>query len=53
MDHAQYLRDRAADFTNAAVTTTDVLAAQSYHELAIMCRESAERQKTALVAAAT
>jgi hypothetical protein len=43
MDHAQYLRDRAAEFTNLAVTTADVLTAQNYHGLAVMCRESAER----------
>lgn len=35
MDHARYLRDR--------VTTTDALAAQNFHELAILSRESAER----------
>jgi hypothetical protein len=45
MDHAQYLRDRAAEFANLAVTTPDALAAQTFHELAILCRESAERLK--------
>jgi hypothetical protein len=43
MDHAQYLRDRAAHFANLAVTTSDVFTAQILHELAIMCQESAER----------
>jgi hypothetical protein len=43
MDHARYLRDRAAEFANLAVTTPDALAAQNFHELAILCQESAER----------
>lgn len=43
MDHAQYLRDRAAEFANLAVTTSDAMAAQNFHELAIVCRESAAR----------
>ena len=43
MDYAQYLKDRAADFANLAVTTTDSLAAQNLHQLAIICRESADR----------
>lgn len=43
MDHAQYLRDRAAEFANMAVTTADAMVAQNFHELAILCRESAER----------
>lgn len=43
MDHAQYLRDRAAEFANLAITTTDAIVARNYHELAILCRESAER----------
>lgn len=43
LDYVWYLRERAADFANRAVTTTDPLAAQSFHQLAAMCRESAER----------
>jgi hypothetical protein len=43
MDHARYLRDRAADFANLALTTTDAFAAQNFHELAILCQESAKR----------
>jgi hypothetical protein len=43
MDHAKYLRDRAAEFANMAVTTADAVVAQNFHELAILCRESAER----------
>ncbi|MGO8916293.1 MAG: hypothetical protein ACLQJR_10330 [Stellaceae bacterium] len=43
MDHAQYLRDRAAEFGNRAITTADPMTAQRFRELAIMCRESAER----------
>jgi hypothetical protein len=43
MDHAQYLRDRAAEFVNRAMTTTDFMAAQAFHELAIVCRECAAR----------
>ncbi len=43
MDYAQYLKDRAADFANLAVTTRDSMAAQNLHELAIICRESADR----------
>jgi hypothetical protein len=43
MDHAQYLRDRAAEFANKALTTADPAAAQSFHALAILCRGSAER----------
>jgi len=43
MDHTQYLRDRAAEFDNLALTTTDPMTAQYFHELAIMCRECGER----------
>jgi hypothetical protein len=43
VDHAQYLRDRAAEFANRAVTTPDPLVAQNFHELAIICRECADR----------
>ncbi len=43
MDHTQYLRDRAAEFANRAVTTPDPVAAQNFHELAILCRECADR----------
>ena len=43
MDYVRYLRERAADFDNRAVTTIDLLAAQSFHQLATMCRESADR----------
>lgn len=43
MDHARYLRDRSAEFSNLAVTTPDALAGQNFHELAILCREAAER----------
>lgn len=43
MNHAQYLRDRAAEFSNIALTTSDAVAAQNFHELAILCREGAER----------
>ena len=43
MDAAKYLRDRAAEFANRAVTTGDAFEAQNLHELAILCREGAER----------
>ncbi|MGO8916355.1 MAG: hypothetical protein ACLQJR_10645 [Stellaceae bacterium] len=43
MDHVQYLRGRAAEFANLAVTTSDPVAARNLHELAILCQESAER----------
>ncbi|HZB92005.1 MAG TPA: hypothetical protein VE397_11220 [Stellaceae bacterium] len=43
MDHAQYLRDRATEFARLARTTDDAMAAQNFQELAILCRESAER----------
>ncbi|HWI29392.1 MAG TPA: hypothetical protein VN668_20630 [Stellaceae bacterium] len=43
MDTAKYLRDRAAEFANRAVTTADAVEAQNLHELSILCRESAER----------
>lgn len=43
VDHAQYLRARAAEFANLAITTTDPVAAQNLHGLAILCQESAER----------
>ena len=43
MDHAQYLRDRAAEFANMAVTTADAVVARNFHELAILCQESADR----------
>ncbi|MGO8920420.1 MAG: hypothetical protein ACLQJR_31375 [Stellaceae bacterium] len=42
-DHAQYIRDRAAEFGVLAATTTEPMAAQHFHELALLCRESAER----------
>jgi hypothetical protein len=43
LDYAQYLRDRAADFANRALTAADPLVARNFHELAILCRESADR----------
>jgi hypothetical protein len=43
MDHAQYLRDRAAEFGNRAISTADPMTAQRFHEFAILCCESAER----------
>ena len=43
MDHAQYLRERAAEFANRATTTADLMASQNFHQLAIICEESAER----------
>jgi hypothetical protein len=43
MDYALYLRDRAAEFANLAVTTSDPLTARDFHELAILCQEGAER----------
>jgi hypothetical protein len=43
MDHVQHLRERAAEFENLAVTTTDALAALNFHQLAILCRESADQ----------
>ena len=45
MDHARYLRDRAAEFANLGVTTSDAVAAQNFHEMAILCRECAERME--------
>jgi len=41
MDHAQYLRDRAAEFANKALTTSDAMVAQTFHELAVRCQECA------------
>jgi hypothetical protein len=43
MDCTQYLQDRASEFATRAVWTDDPMAAQILKELAIMCRESAER----------
>ena len=43
MDHAQYLRNRAVEFANLAVTTPDATVAQNFHQLAILCQESADR----------
>jgi hypothetical protein len=43
MDHALYLRARADEFAILAVITADPVAAQNYQELAVMCREGAER----------
>ena len=43
MDTAKYLRDRAAEFANRAVTTANALEAQNLHELSILCEETAER----------
>jgi len=43
MDHALYLRGRADEFSKLAAKTTEPLAAQHFQELAMMCRESADR----------
>jgi hypothetical protein len=43
MDCTQYLQDRASEFAARAVWTDDPMAAQILKELAMMCRESAER----------
>src|SRR5487761_1348027 len=43
MDHAGYLRDRAAEFANMAVTTPDAKLAQNFHQLAMMCSDIAEQ----------
>ena len=43
MDCTQYLQDRASEFATRAVRTDDPMAAQILNELAMMCRESAER----------
>ena len=42
MDHARYLRDRAAEFANLTVTTADAMVARNFHELAILCQDSAD-----------
>lgn len=43
MNYAQYLRDRAAEFANIALTTADAWAARNFHDLATLCDESAAR----------
>jgi hypothetical protein len=43
MNHASYMRDRAADFANMALTTSDPMAAKSFHEMAMICRAKAEQ----------
>jgi hypothetical protein len=43
MDCTQYLEDRASEFATRAAWTDDPMAAQILKELAMMCRESAER----------
>jgi hypothetical protein len=43
MNHARYMRDRAADFANMALTTSDPVAARSFHEMAMICRAKAEQ----------
>ncbi len=47
MDHVRYLQDRSAEFANLAVATADPLASQIFHELASLCRDSAERLRSA------
>ncbi len=43
MNHARYMRDRAADFANMALTTSDPVAARSFHEMAMICRAKADQ----------
>ena len=43
MKHAQYLRERAADFRNMAVTAHNSQVAQSFYQVAIVCEEAADK----------
>jgi hypothetical protein len=41
MDYADYLRERALEFRNLAITTRDARACQALHHLADICAEKA------------
>jgi hypothetical protein len=41
MDYAAYLRERALEFRNLALTTRDPVACQALHHLADLCAEKA------------
>ncbi|HKW54826.1 MAG TPA: hypothetical protein VJO12_14130 [Stellaceae bacterium] len=41
MDYAAYLRERALEFRNLALTTRDVTACQALYHLADLCAEKA------------
>lgn len=43
MDYAKYLQGRATQFAEKAAMTTDATLAQNFRELAMLCRQSAER----------
>ena len=47
MDYAAYLRERALEFRNLALTTRDAATCQTLHELANLCAS-----KAAMLAAA-
>lgn len=48
MKHAQYLRERAADFRNMAVTAHSSQIAQSFYQVAIVCEEAAGKVERSL-----
>ncbi len=41
MDYVRYLRERALEFRNLAITTRDPRACQELHHLANLCEEKA------------
>jgi hypothetical protein len=43
MDYAKYLRERAAEMSELALTATEPAASVEFFKLASLCRDSAER----------
>lgn len=43
MDYARYLRERAAEMSELALTATEPAASVEFFKLASLCRDSAER----------
>jgi hypothetical protein len=43
MDYATYLRERAAEMSELALTATEPAASVEFFKLASLCRDSAER----------
>jgi hypothetical protein len=43
MDYARYLRERAAEMSELALTATEPAASVEFYKLASLCRDSAER----------
>ena len=41
MDHIRYLKDRASEFRNLALTMRDPVACREFHHLADLCEDRA------------